>query len=465
MRPLPLGQLDDRTARRLTLRRSVLVRCAGILACLALTGQAPAGPTFERNYPLEPDQGVFAYSRISPDGRYLAYAAEKLNSLPPGNMGVRGAPQIAQTVKVVDLTTKQILFNEVGIDAYWSPDSERIIFSSYAAGSVSIWHRPDNSITRNVVPIALGDYFSWAERDGRQLIATITSNYYYLNGDKAVLPAGRVTSCPNIGVGDRPLISKDGRRISTFVRGTVVVRSLSDCKDIIDTGLQGAKADFSFDGRYLALHDAKPDGNGEQIEVVDLQKRTVRTVTSGLPGSSLFPSWTRDGRLSFRYDGPDYRGFMMASNVLSAPERPLPATPRKLSMNRQWRDIFPETPAPRRKLTLVTIWGTWSAHSPVVLRDLQRAEADFKSRRLDVSLLTAVEPASYRSDLDRIRRQNNITLPEIPLTPARFALTEAVNQSPSTLVFKGGKLIDRRLGPQSYDDLRAWVGELTRRKT
>ena len=252
MRPLPLGQLDDRTARRLTLRRSVLVRCAGILACLALTGQAPAGPTFERNYPLEPDQGVFAYSRISPDGRYLAYAAEKLNSLPPGNMGVRGAPQIAQTVKVVDLTTKQILFNEVGIDAYWSPDSERIIFSSYAAGSVSIWHRPDNSITRNVVPIALGDYFSWAERDGRQLIATITSNYYYLNGDKAVLPAGRVTSCPNIGVGDRPLISKDGRRISTFVRGTVVVRSLSDCKDIIDTGLQGAKADFSFDGRYLA---------------------------------------------------------------------------------------------------------------------------------------------------------------------------------------------------------------------
>lgn len=447
------------------MKRSVFVRCAGLLAGLLLTGQAPPGPTFERIYPLEPDQGVFAYSRISPDGRYLAYAAEKVNSLPPGNMGPRGAPPIAQTVKVVDLITRQILFNEVGIDAYWSPDSERIIFASYAAGSVSIWHRSNNSIARNVAPIGLGDYFSWAERDGRQLIATITSNYYYLKGDKAVLPARRVTSCPDIGVGDRPLISKDGRRISTFVRGTIVVRGLSDCKDIIDTGLQGAKADFSFDGRYLAFHDARPDGAGEQIEVVDLQKRTVRTITSSLPGSSLFPSWTRDGRLSFRYDGPDYRGFMMASNVLSAPERPLPATPRKLSMNRTWQEIFPETPAPRQKLTIVTIWGTWSAHSPIILRDLQRASADFRRRGVDVAVLTAVEPASYRTDLDRIRSQNGVTLPEIPLTPARFALTEAVNQSPTTLVFRDGKLIDRRLGPQSFDSLKTWVNELGRRKS
>ncbi|MEI7933017.1 MAG: hypothetical protein WCI21_08190, partial [Alphaproteobacteria bacterium] len=386
-----------------------------------------------------------------------------LNSQPPGNMGVRGALPIAQTVKVVDLTTKQILFNEVGIDAYWSLDGERIIFSSYAAGSVSIWHRPDNSVARNVAPPNLGDYYSWAERDGKQLIGTITSNYYYLNGDKAVLPAGHVKACPGIGVGDRPLISKDGRRISTFVRGTIVVRGLTDCKNIIDTGLAGAKADFSYDGRYIAFHDAKPDGAGEQIEVGDLLKRTVRTITSSLPGSSLFPSWTRDGRLSFRYDGPDYRGFMMASNVLSAPERPLSATPRKLSMNRTWKDIFPETRQPSEKLTLVTIWGTWSAHSPMVLRDLQRAAADFRARGVDVSVLTAAEPASYRSDLDRIRRQNGITLAEIPLTPAHFARTEAVNQSPSTLIFRDGRLIDRRLGPQSYDDLRAWVGEITHR--
>jgi hypothetical protein len=439
-----------------------LVRCAGLLACLLLTGQAPAGPIFQKDYPLSAEEGVFAYSRISPDGRYLAYAAERPNALPPGNMR-SGAPPIAQTVKVVDLTTRQILFNEVGIDAYWSLDGERIIYSSYAAGSVSIWHRPDNRIARDVAPPNLGDYYSWGERDGRQLIGTIDSNYYYLDGDKAVLPAGHVSSCPGIGVGDRPLISKDGRRISTFVRGTVVVRGLTDCDNIIDTGLQGAKADFSYDGRYIAFHDGKPDGKGaQQIEVVDLEKRTVRTITSSLAGSSLFPSWTRDGRLSFRYDGPDYRGFMMASNVLSAPERPLPA-PRKLSMNRTWEEIFPETREPRKGLTLVTIWGTWSAHSPVALHDLQRADADFRARGLNVSVLTAAEPASYRSDLDRIRGQNGIALREIPLTPAHFTQTEASNQIPSTLAFRDGKLIDRRLGPLSYDDLRAWVGDLSPR--
>ena len=36
-------------------------------------------------------------------------------------------------------------------------------------------------------------------------------------------------------------------------RGVVVVRNIADCADIIDTGLPGAKADFSWDGRYIAF--------------------------------------------------------------------------------------------------------------------------------------------------------------------------------------------------------------------
>ena len=49
-------------------------------------------------------------------------------------------------------------------------------------------------LVRNVAPTGLGDYFSWAVRDGRNLILTIASNYYYLEGDQAVLPAGRVST-------------------------------------------------------------------------------------------------------------------------------------------------------------------------------------------------------------------------------------------------------------------------------
>src|SRR5204862_1045346 len=132
--------------------------------------------------------------------------------------------------------------------------------------------------------------------------------------------------------------------------------------DIFDTGIQGAKADFSWDGRYIAFHALKKAGDGYEIKVVDVEKRTVRTLP-GLAGSALFPSWTRDGRLCFRYDGADYRGFMMAAGVLDVPAAPLRATTDSLPARRVWEDIFPETPAPRTDLTLVLIWAPWSAHS------------------------------------------------------------------------------------------------------
>ena len=156
-----------------------------------------------------------------------------------------------------------------------------------------------------------------------------------------------MTACAGIGTGERPLISKDGRRITTFVKGNVVVRGLDNCDDIFDTGIQGAKADFSWDGRYIAFHALKSNGRrATRSRSSTSQQRTVRTLP-GLNGSALFPSWTKDGRLCFRYDGPDYRGFMMASGVLDVAAEPLPAAPQPLPAERTWADIFPETPAPQ----------------------------------------------------------------------------------------------------------------------
>ena len=88
-----------------------------------------------------------------------------------------------------------------------------------------------------------------------------------------------------------------------------------NCDDIFDTGLRGAKADFSFDGKYVAFHvaEGRYAAARTDVVVVDVKKRTVRNVTASLAGSSLFPSWTKDGRLCFRYDGDDYRGFIMAT--------------------------------------------------------------------------------------------------------------------------------------------------------
>lgn len=427
-----------------------------LIAPVALLGAVPSSaPRFERVYPLQPEEGVFAYARISPDARFLAYASETRDKERPRT--------VTQTVTVVDLRTRKILFTEPGIDAYWSNDGKRMIYLSFLGGgsSVNIRNHATGAIARRVAPVNLGDYFSWAVRDGRNLILTIESNYYYLDGDESELPPSRVPQCDGIGRGERPLISHDGERITTFVRGTVVVRNLTNCDYILDTGIRGAKADFSWDGRYVAFHAPKASGNGYEIQVVDLQQRTVRTVTN-LAGSSFFPSWTRDGRLSFRYDGADYRGFMFASDVLSAPARPLSANPQHVPEQRDWTDLFPETAKPQNHLNLVLVWGTWSAHSPNALLDLQRAREYFEQHAIDVGVLTATDPGSLQSDITRLLTKYQVQLPRIPLSAHRLFLTEAHNQIPTTLLFRGDELIDRRLGAQTFEQLRDWVADSSR---
>jgi hypothetical protein len=402
-------------------------------------------PVFERAYPLSANESVFAYSRISPDGTLLVYASET-----PGGR--------RRTITVVDLRTKEIVFTEPGIDAYWSPDGSRMIYLSYEGGTnVSIRHHESGRIARRIAPASLGDYYSWGVRGARDLILTINSRYYYLDGDTGEMPAGRVESCDGIGRGDRPLLSRDGRRITTFVRGNVVVRDLVGCDFILDTGIRGAKADFAWGGRYIAFHAPKQRGRGYDIQVVDLEERTVRTVTS-FSGSSYFPSWTRDGRLSFRYDGDDYRGFMMASNVLSAPARPLPSEPESLPETREWEGVFPETPQPPHHVNLVLVWGPWSAHSPDALNDLDRTRDYFSAQSADVGVMHATDPGSFPGDAERLLSREGIRTPRIPLAPERVTLTEAHNQNPTTLLFRDGVLVDRKMGAQTFEQLRDWVG-------
>jgi hypothetical protein len=423
-----------------------------LLAALAFGSDRTLAPKFEKIHELGAEEGVFAYARISPDARYLAYASQERDTPRPAPVG--------RTVTVVDLKTHNVLFTEPGIDAYWSNDGSRMIYLSAKeeAYGVTIRHHATGKIARSIAPSDLGDYYSWAVRDGKNLILTIQSAFYYLDGDRAVLPEGRVPPCPGIGTGERPLISKDGQRISTFVRGTVVVRGLTNCENTIETGIAGAKSDFSFDGRYLAMHAQKPPGggNGYEIRVVDLQEKTVRTVTN-FSGSSLFPSWTKDGRLMFMYDGADFRGFMLASDVLSAPARPLPSTPSRVPSRRTWSDVFPETPLPAHNTNVVMVWSTWSAHSPQALTELARARAHFAERGIDVGVMTTTDPGTRPADAVAMQARYGVKLPGIPLAPERLSLTEGQNQIPATLLFRDGVLVDRKLGAQTMAQLTDWI--------
>jgi Tol biopolymer transport system component len=420
----------------------------GMLVLALLTGAAlpPAGPKYERILTLKPKEGVFAYARISPDGKSLVYASEKRDTRHPNGLGL--------TETIVDLTTKKILYTEQGIDAYWSPDGKKVIYSGEVG--VTVRDVSAGTMARSVAPPGLGDYYSWAARDGKDLILTIESRYYYLNGDKAVQPIQKVKECDKIGTGERPLISKDGTRITTFVEGNIVVRGLDNCDNIFDTGIKGAKADFSWDGRYIAFHSLKPEGSGYDIQIVDLKDRTIRTLPN-LKGSALFPSWTKDGRLCFRYDGPDYRGFMMASNVLDVPPKPLPAAAEPLPKNRTWNDIFPETPRGTHKMNVVLIWAPWSAHSGIAFDELGQASEYFAGEHADISFASAADPASGEAEIQRQMSAFGTQVARIALAPKGLAMTEARNQMPTTLLFRDGVLVDRKLGAQTFAQLKEWI--------
>ena len=431
--------------------RVVLSIAALAVMSLAAASSPPRAPRYDHIFTLKPKEGVFAYARIAPDGKRLAYASQ---------FGARSSTQRNWTVTAVDLSTQKILFSEGGIDAYWSNDGTRIVYSGN--GGVTVRNVANNTVATYQELGGLGDYYSWAVRDGRDLIMTIQNNYYYLTKDGPVLPHAKVTTCDGIGTGERPLISHDGKRISTFVKGILVVRHLDNCDDILDTHIQGSKADFSWDGRYIAFHAVKREGTGYEIRIVDLEKRTVRTLPN-LQGSALFPSWTRDGRLCFRYDGPDYRGFVMASNVLDAAAEPLPAMTEALPEHRTWEEIFPETPT-TRGLQVVMIWAPWSAHSLEAFTNLQEARAAIASNGLQVEMLAAADPGSRETDITDQLDDYHVTIRRIPLSQKHLAMTEARNQMPTTLLFRDGVLVDRRLGAQSVAQLRDWVGGAARMK-
>jgi hypothetical protein len=409
-----------------------------------LRAQAQPTPHYERVYTLKPREGVFAYARISPDGKRLAYASQ---------VGARPANQRNWAVNVVDLPTQKILFSQPGIDAYWSNDGKRVIYSGEQGVTIQNVETGDATYTPEASP--LGDYFSWSVRDGKDLILTIQSNYYYLIGNKPLLPSAKVPSCDKIGVGERPLISKDGKRITTFFKGNLVVRGLDNCDNIFDTGIQGSKADFSWDGRYIAFHAVKKEGTGYEIRIVDVQQRTVRTLP-GLEGSALFPSWTADGRLCFRYDGPDYRGFMIASNVLDVPAASLSAASEALPERRAWNDIFPETQT-TSGMRLVMIWAPWSAHSFEAFANLQQAQDYFAKQGVKVDVMAAADPGSRETDIVQQLSDFQVTVPRIPLSQKGLAMTEARNQMPTILLFRDGILVGQRLGAQSSEALQNWV--------
>jgi hypothetical protein len=237
------------------------------------------------------------------------------------------------------------------------------------------------------------------------------------------------------------------------VNNTIAVRNLTDCDGIVYTGVVGAKADFSWNGRYLAFHSPKPTFDGYEIRVVDLVDLTIRTITN-LPGSSVFPSWTSDGRICFRYDGDDYQGFMIARSPIAAAPRPLPRR-RTAIEPMKWFELFPLASA-SHVLGLVLVWSPSNAHSQSALEELSVARRRLVDLNVALTAFTTVDiDSTEHADTHVSAASRGIA--DIMAVGSGLARAGALNQIPTTLLFRDGVLVDRRLGAQRADELVQWV--------
>jgi hypothetical protein len=219
----------------------------------------------------------------------------------------------------------------------------------------------------------------------------------------------------------------------------------------------GAKADFSADGRYIAFHAPKNSGDGYEIRIVDLRDSTVR-VLDGLAGSSLFPSWTRDGRLCFRYEGQDFRGFMLAQGVLALPSLALPRVTKAPEFVTSLSELVDGQISLGAEYSVLLIWAPWNSHSPEALQSF-----DDVSRRLSNQSLAfgvAADPVSSRYGLAWFLLHHEISTRILTLRPAAVVRTVAMNQLPATMLFRRGRLIDHRLGAQSEEELEEWIRQV-----
>jgi dipeptidyl aminopeptidase/acylaminoacyl peptidase len=451
--------MRDRSARTgaMRTRRFVVGTCGAALPICIASAIAFGGARFphrvqtriEHVYALRNGETVFAYARISPDGRRLAYSSETRD---PTALG-----RYQRTVRVIDLATQQVVFEEGGLDPYWSPDSARLIFRANRPLGVSVLDLATGSVTRNIADERLGDYFSWGRQNGRDVILTILGHYYSIDGASAVSTWETISPCPGWGTGERPLLSRDARRISAFHDGTVIVRNLRDCGGFFDTHLRGAKADWSPDGRRIAFHMQKPTGRGYRVVVVDLFRRRMMPV-GDLPGSSFYPSWTDDGRLCFRYDSDDFKGFVIADGFDQRGE-PLPTTTARSPTTVLWRSVFPEQPEPKSAYTVAMVWATWGAHCQTALADLEEAISRLRAVHIDAASAVVNEPVSNEKEVRRVLRRLHSSAPHFAVAPERLWLTRADNQIPALMLFKGETLVARRLGAQTVDELVRWIRE------
>ena len=104
------------------------------------------------------------------------------------------------------------------------------------------------------------------------------------------------------------------------------------------------------------------------------------------------------------------------------------------------------------------IWAPWSAHSREAFGELEQAREYLSARIPGLAVMAAADPGSPEATSPASSPTFTSPCRASRSRASGLLLTEARNQMPTTLLFRDGVLIDRRLGAQSFERLRDWVG-------
>jgi serine/threonine-protein kinase len=222
---------------------------------LALIGRDGAA----RQLPLP--AGTYAFPRVSPDGRLIAY----------GTDDGRSSADIWVYQLSGQTQPRRITFSGSNRYPVWSPDGTRVAFQSDREGDLGVW---------------------WQRIDGGAPERLTRAQ----GKEEAHMPDS---------------FSRDGRLLSytsrkNVVSGEVWVLSLSDKKTTLvsKASKNAVRSAFSPDGRWLAYQSGEAATAGVLVEPFP-QTGTIHHVARRSTATPHHPFWSRDGKELFYIPGPN----------------------------------------------------------------------------------------------------------------------------------------------------------------
>ena len=201
--------------------------------------------------------------------------------------------------------------------------------------------------------------------------------------------------------------------------------------------------------------DSRPGRSARRAGIAEAilpsrKRRRLRRTSAKAAFVAAAARSTADGRLCFRYDAPDFRGFVIVSNFMALPAEPLPA-PVQAGVGRVgWSDLFVDSEARTEEWRLVLVWAPWCTHCGEAFRELQAAAEAWRAASGRVSLFAAAEPNSRPGDVPTMTRLEGIVAPALRMKSESVSVSGAANQLPTVLLFAGDHLVGRKLGTQPH---------------